>query len=264
MTKKRSTISQVFSGLATYLRVPATLVRYRLWPFQFLPAAISLLLSIGLFIAFFLSAESVANWLDGLVTVKIEWLDKTLAVSMAILTFLALLAGFVFVHKHLVLIVLAPFLGRIAEETLKAIKGDDFVRSDLSITQSLGRSARINLQYIVRELIANFLFLLCGLIPVIGSLLSAAGMYVTQSKFLGYGLMDFPLENRGLSVEESDRFARDRTGISIGLGGGYLLLMLIPFIGWMFAPTFGTVAGTLKAIEELEQDTTPSAPETRS
>ncbi|MEM1442081.1 MAG: hypothetical protein AAGF67_07035, partial [Verrucomicrobiota bacterium] len=69
-----------------------------------------------------------------------------------------------------------------------------------------------------------------------------------------YGLMDFPLENRGLSVAESDRFARDRTGLSIGLGAGYLFLMMIPFIGWMFAPTFGTVAGTLKAIDELEKD----------
>ena len=43
-----------------------------------------------------------------------------------------------------------------------------------------------------------------------------------------------------------------RTGCSTGVGAGYILLMLIPLVGWMFAPTFGTVAGTLVAIDELE------------
>ena len=73
-----------------------------------------------------------------------------------------------------------------------------------------------------------------------------------QSKYLGYGLMDFPLEHRGLSVKQSDDFVRRHRPLSTGLGAGYLLLMMIPIVGWMFAPTFGTVAGTLKALEALE------------
>jgi CysZ protein len=79
-------------------------------------------------------------------------------------------------------------------------------------------------------------------------------MFLTQARFLGYGLMDFPLENRGLTVDESDDFVSERAGLSVGIGGGYMLIMAIPFVGWMFAPTFGTVAGTIRAIEELERD----------
>lgn len=248
-----SSASQVLAGITAYLRVPRVLFRYRLWPYQLLPALISLILSALLFVAFYFAADGFSSWMDGLIKIPIEALDKVVTITTAILTFLALLAGFIFVHKHIVLIVLAPFLGKIAEETLKAIKGEKFVRANLTIVQSLERSARINLQYIFKELLANILFLLCGIIPLIGSLISAAGMFLTQSRFLGYGLMDFPLENRGLSVPESDAFVKDRKALSIGLGAGYLLLMMIPFIGWMFAATFGTVAGTLKAIEELEK-----------
>ncbi|MEM1442997.1 MAG: EI24 domain-containing protein, partial [Verrucomicrobiota bacterium] len=229
---RRSLVSQTFSGLSAYLRVPRALFRYRLWPFQLLPAAISLILSLILFAGVYFLAGSFSTWLDGLVEVPYQWLDDTINVTIGVLTFIALLAGFFFAHKHLALIILAPFLGAIAEETLKAVKGDSFIKSDLSFSQSLGRSAKINLQYIFREIIANLLFLACGIIPAIGSLLSASGMFLTQARFLGYGLMDFPLENRGLSVAESDRFARDRTGLSIGLGAGYLFLMMIPFIGW--------------------------------
>ncbi|MDF1861403.1 MAG: EI24 domain-containing protein [Verrucomicrobiales bacterium] len=247
-----SFLSGVINGITIYFRVPRILFRYKLWPFQLLPAVISLFLSIALFWIFYLVAGRFSEWMDGLIRVPIEWLDQTITITMAVLTFIALAAGFFFVHKHLVLIALAPFLGTIAEETMKAVKGDSYVKSDLGIVPSLGRSAQINLRYILREIVTNLGFLCCGIIPLFGSVVSATGMFLTQARFLGYGLMDFPLENRGLSVNESDRFAHQRKGLSVGIGAGYLLLMMIPFVGWMFAPTFGTVAGTLRAIEELD------------
>jgi len=242
------------SGLAAYRRVPGTLLRHGLWPYQLLPAFISLLLTLGLLVGFYFAAGGVAGWFDGLVDLRVAWLDRLVTIGMGALIFLALLAGFLFVHKHLVLIVLSPFLGKIAEETVKAVKGEEFARSDLGFVQSLARSTGVNLRYLLRELLANLLFLLCGLVPVAGSLVSAVGLFVTQSKYLGYGLMDFPLEHRGLDVRQSDAFVRARRGLSIGLGAGYLLLMLVPLVGWMFAPTFGTVAGTLKALDELERE----------
>ncbi|MBK1827020.1 EI24 domain-containing protein [Haloferula rosea] len=249
-------VSEAVSGLAAYRRVPGVLIRHGLWPYQMLPAFISLLMSVTLFFGFYLAADGLAGWLDGLIQLETAWLDKTITVSMAVLTFLILLAGFIFVHKHLVLIVLSPFLGKIAEETVKAVKGDEYAQSELTFGQSLMRSTKVNLLYVIRELIANGLFLVCGIIPVVGSMISAVGMFVSQSKFLGYGLMDFPLEHRGLTLRESDAFVKARTPLSIGLGAGYMLLMFIPIIGWMFAPTFGTVAGTIKALEELDKERT--------
>lgn len=248
----RSTLSQIFSGLGMYFRVPKTLFHYRLWHFQILPALISLVVSSVLFTVFYFSAGGFSKWMDKVINIPIEWLDQAVTVAAAVLSFVALVAGFIFVHKHLVLIVLAPFLGKIAEETLKAVKGDDYVKSP-GMKDSVARSVKINLRYIIRELFINLAFLVGGLlIPVIGSGVSTVGMFVTQARFLGYGLMDFPLENRGFSVLESEQFVKSRNGMSVGLGAGYLILMMIPVVGWMFAPTFGTVAGTLKAIEELE------------
>lgn len=247
------------TGLAAYGRVPGTLMRHGLWPFQLLPAFISLFLALGLLAGCWFGAGAFHGWVDGLIDVSVAWLDKVLSIGLAILAFLVLLAAFVFLHKHLALILLSPFLGRIAEETVKAVKGPEFAQSELSFMQSLARSTGVNLRYIVRELVANVLFLLCGLVPFIGSLISAVGLFLNQSKYLGYGLMDFPLEHRGLSAGESDQFVRGHRALSTGLGAGYLLFMLVPFIGWMFAPTFGTVAGTLKALEALEEEPTGAA-----
>lgn len=239
------------SGLATYARVPGTLVRHGLWPYQFIPALISLLLGAVIFAGCWFSAAPLHGWLDSLIDVRLEWIDRTLSVGMTALAFLALLAAFFFLHKHLALIILSPFLGKIAEETVKAVKGPDFAKSELTFMQSLARSTGVNLRYILREILATVLLLLCNLLPGVGSVVSATGLFVVQSKYLGYGLMDFPLEHRGLNVRQSDDFVRRHRPLSTGLGAGYLLLMTIPVIGWMFAPTFGTVAGTLKALESL-------------
>ena len=241
------------SGLSAYRRVPGTLLRHGLWPYQFLPALISLLLAAALFAGCWFSAGTLHDWLDSLVDVRFDWLDRSLSLAMTALAFLALLTAFVFAHKHLALIILSPLLGKIAEETVKAVKGPDFAKSELTFMQSLARSTGVNLRYILREIFATILLLLCNLIPGIGSVISAAGLFAVQSKYLGYGLMDFPLEHRGLNVRQSDDFVRSHRPLSTGLGAGYLLLMMIPVIGWMFAPTFGTVAGTLKALEALER-----------
>ncbi|MGE9269357.1 MAG: hypothetical protein ACQKBU_01025, partial [Verrucomicrobiales bacterium] len=104
-------IREVFSGLAAYRRVPGVLFRYRLWPYQVLPAAISLVLSGLLFLACFAVASAVSKRVDGWVEMEAGWLDQTFTVAVAVLAFLCLLAGFFFVHKRLVLIVLSPFLG---------------------------------------------------------------------------------------------------------------------------------------------------------
>lgn len=250
-------INQFLVGLSAYFKVPSTLLRYGLWPYQFLPALISLLLALGLFAGCWFGAGVFHGWLDQLIEIQIAWLDRAFSIGMTVLALLSLLTAFVFLHKHIALIILSPLLGKIAEETVKAVKGPEFAKSELSFMQSLKRSTGVNLRYILREAFASLLFLLCGLIPLAGSLVSALGLFATQSRYLGYGLMDFPLEHRGLDVKQSDDFVRSHRALSTGLGAGYLLLMMIPLIGWMFAPTFGTVAGTLKALERLDADGAP-------
>lgn len=249
---KKNLISPFLAGLLTYFRVPGVLFKHGLWPYQLLPAVISLIFTLALLLAFYFSTAGFASWIDALIVIPTAWLDTTVTITLTAIVVLLLIGGFIFIHKHIILILLAPFLGKIAEETLRAIQGKEFQDSHLTFKESLTRSTFINLKYLGREILTNLLFLACGIIPLVGSLLSAGGMFLTQSRFLGYGLMDFPLENKGYTAEESDRFVKERNPLSMGIGAGYILLMAIPFVGWMFAPTFGTVAGTLRMMEELE------------
>ena len=84
-------VSQALAGFTAYLKVPKALFRYQLWPFQLLPGLISLLLSIVLFTAIYLAAGGISEWIDRLVRIPWEWLDKTVTITTAILTFLSLI-----------------------------------------------------------------------------------------------------------------------------------------------------------------------------
>ncbi|MDF1813073.1 MAG: EI24 domain-containing protein [Verrucomicrobiales bacterium] len=248
---RRSFVPGLALGLGAYLRVIPTLFRYKLWPAQFVPALLSLLISVGMITAFWFTSNGLTNWIDEQIQIPWEWMDETINSFSFIISLSLMILCFLLVHKHIILVVLAPFLGKLAELTYRAVMNDNST-SPLTVPQSISRGMRINMANITKELFINFLFLCCNVVPGIGQVLASVGVFLNQSRFMGFGLMDFPLEHKGLTVKESLRFVRYRTGCSTGVGAGYIVLMLIPLLGWMFAPTFGTIAGTLVAIHELE------------
>ena len=254
--RTRSFVSGFLVGFRAFLRAPGVLTRHRLWHYQIIPGLISIVLTLAVLAAAFFSAKHFALWLDEKIVIPWEWLDDTVTWSIGIITAIAWLAAFLFLHKQLALVVLAPFLGRLAELTVRGVEGKAY-QQRLTPVQSIKRAAQINLGSILKEIGLTLGFVISGFLPVVGPVFSVTGLFLTESRFLGFGLMDFPLEYRGLTVAESRRFARERAGIATGLGAGYLLLMAIPFVGWMFAPTFGTVAGTIEALDELKPHPSP-------
>jgi CysZ protein len=230
------------------------LKRYRLWRWLWVPAVLGLLLSVGMVVLLFFGFDNFHGWLDARIELKTEWMDTVLSWSVAILAVVAAVAAFVFLQKHLVLVLLAPFLGQLAEATVRRAEGEAF-EQDLKFADSIWRSAKVNTRSIVLEIAAVVAFFILGLvIPVIGSLLSSIAILLIQNYFLGNGLLDFPLEYRGRSVKQSVDFCRRHRGEATGLGLGYFLTMLVPVLGWMLAPTLGTVAGTVLAMELIEND----------
>lgn len=238
-------------GFSAYLRGLGLIRRYGLWRYLLVPALLSLVLSVAIVAGLVVGFDNFHNWIDAKIALQTRWLDAVLSWSASILAIAALGVVFVFLHKHLVLVLLAPFLGRLAEMTVRGIEGEKF-RQRLGAIDSIVRSARVNTRSIVLELLAGALFFVIGLlVPVVGSLVSSVALLLIQNCFLGNGLLDFPLEYRGRTTTQSVAFCKAHRGEATGLGLGYFLTMLVPVVGWMLAPTLGTVAGTGLAMKLL-------------
>lgn len=250
----RSTFHCFMDGLRAYTRVAGTLTRHRLWHYQILPAIVSLAISAALITAMFIAGGNIAGWIDAKVNLETAWLDKLVTYSAGILTFVAMLVGFFFLHKHIVIVALSPFLGRLAENIIRASDGEKPTPA-LTTAQSIRRAAHISIRSVILELSVTAALIACGFLFPPLSLLTTPLAFLMEAHFVGCGLIDFPLEYRGYTVAQSIQYSKSHRAVSTGIGTGYIILMLIPVIGWMFAPTFGTVAGTISTLDELKRPT---------
>lgn len=213
----------------------------------------SIVLSFAILAVVILAAMGLSGVIDRFVEISIGWLGELINWIVGILMAFAMLAAFAFLHRRIVLIVLSPLLARLAELTVRGTEGEDF-EATLDFRKAFQRGLYINTRSIILELFTTLSLVFIGFVIPIISPLTSCLVFLVESRFAGFGLVDFPLEYRGYSVGESIAYAKSHRGEATGLGGGYFLLMAIPVIGWMIAPTFGTVAGTVTTMEQLRNE----------
>ncbi|MFW5636971.1 MAG: EI24 domain-containing protein, partial [Thermodesulfobacteriota bacterium] len=153
-----------------------------------------------------------------------------------------------------VLILFSPVLSYISEVTESRVYGTAGPTFSLrTLLQDLWRSILINLRNLARMVVLVLLAWLLVLLPLIGAVISASLIFLIQAYYNGFALMDYTLERKRFSVKDSVRFARSNRPRVIGVGIGFMSMMLIPVLGWFAAPTYGTVAATLGALDRIDR-----------
>ncbi|MTI31088.1 EI24 domain-containing protein [Xanthovirga aplysinae] len=113
------------------------------------------------------------------------------------------------------------------------------------------RGSIIALINISKELVFTILFLLIGfLVPVISPLVPFAIFFV-ESYFFGFSMVDYRNEYFQINVSDSNKIIWKHKGFVLGNGIVFNLLLLIPLVGVLFAPSWAAVAAGL-GINELE------------
>ncbi|MEZ4687969.1 MAG: EI24 domain-containing protein [Bacteroidia bacterium] len=113
----------------------------------------------------------------------------------------------------------------------------------------LARALRISLRNIVRELFWTLVVIILLGITGVGNLLSPVIIFLIQAYYAGFGDMDPTLERRRYSVRQRVAFVSSHKGLAIGNGAVFVLLMLVPVVGWFLAPALGTAAATLDVVK---------------
>ncbi|MEL6822308.1 MAG: EI24 domain-containing protein [Calditrichota bacterium] len=246
-------IAGIFKGLAAYFRAHRVIFKHRLWPYLILPGALSvfyigILLSLG------------GGWFDDISAyVNTHWIPEALQHSATriitqILLWLLLLLLIFISYKHVILILFAPILGSLSERTEKLVYGEeppDFSTSQLF--RDLRRGVYINARGLTLSTTFSAGAWLLVFVPIAGAIASTILIFCIQSYYGGSGLIDYALERRRFSVRQSVDFVKQNRGYVLGIGAGFVLLLFIPIIGWFAAPTYGTIAGTLIAMDRLQQ-----------
>lgn len=245
-------IKELLKGIASYAAAHRMMIRHRLWPFMILPGIISLIYVVALILIGKIYFPEIGdyllqNWTPGFLKGKI-----ILMIFTFFLWVLLLLSGYI-AYQPVVLILFSPILSYVSELTESKVYGGSAPAFTVrTLLQDLWRGIIINLRNLARMAVLILLAWLLVLLPLLGAILSVLSIFLIQAYYNGFALMDYTLERKRYSVRDSVRFARSNRARVIGVGVGFMGMMLIPILGWLAAPAYGTVAATLGALNRIE------------
>ncbi|MFZ4786178.1 MAG: EI24 domain-containing protein [Flavobacteriales bacterium] len=211
------------------------------------------------------SHDNIKLWLESKQWISQDQQDvfsKTILVAIKILTWVAGLLVFFKVSKYITLTLMSPVMSYLSSKTDEIITEKnqrfdivelikDFVRGTaLSIRNFLVEmSLHIGLFFVNLIFVFTFPPLEIVLTP-----LSTVASFVISAYFFGFASIDYTLENRKYSFNQSIAYMRQHKGKVIGNGIGFSLLFMIPVIGVTIATILSTVAGTLMVNDLSSQE----------
>ncbi len=242
-----------FAGLSSYREAHRVVRRYRLWPYLVLPGILSLFYLCGLLVLAILYVDDLSAYLFTQ-HFPAAWQGPVFSLVAQALIWLVLLVLGYLTYQQVVLILFSPLLGVLSETVEKKLTGQE--APAFSIANSLKdiwRGVRVNLRYLFRSLLWSIPAWLAIFIPAAGALLSPLLLFIIQAYYGGAGLVDPNLERRRYTVAQSVDFVKQHRGRVLGVGSGFLLLLMIPLVGWFLAPSYGTIAAALAVLPTLNR-----------
>ncbi|RJP78363.1 MAG: hypothetical protein C4522_13245 [Desulfobacteraceae bacterium] len=244
-------VKELFAGLAIYKKAHRMIAEQKLWPWIMLPGVMSLgyllfLAILGMTILPGFSAYINQNWIPGFMSGQATY------TMVSILMWLFLVIIGYLSYQQVVLICFSPILGFLSEmvETrMHDLTPPRFTFQDFF--QDILRGLAINMRNFGWMLFLTAMAWLFGLVPLVGTMVSPVLILLVQSYYSGFGLVDYTLERKRFSVGGSIAFVHHHRARVTGVGMGFICMLLIPLIGWFFAPGYGTVAATLSALEKI-------------
>jgi CysZ protein len=245
---------EIFKGISDYARAHQVIMEHRLWRYMIIPGILSLCYVLLILLLGHIYFTQISDYINK------NWIPEMMRgeAMLVITTFLLWCLYFLIVYmsyKYVVLILFAPFLSYLSEKTEVAVyqhPSPDFEFRQLF--EDLLRGLIINLRNMMLTIILTLLAWMMAFVPIIGVMISPLLILLIQSFYDGFGLFDYTLERKKYSVRKSIQFVRKYRGRVIGVGMGFLFFMMVPIIGWTTAPTYGTVAATLAALDKMNQE----------
>lgn len=247
-------ISSILTALGYYPKAHRAILRHRLWPYMILPGLMSFsffiaLISIGALYFGDIAAHIHQNYLPEFM----KW-GFLPAVTHLLLWCLLFLSGYI-LYQPVVLILFSPVLGYLSEITEKKIlDGPDVPFQIRQVLKDVLRGLHLSLRNLIRMVLLVLSAWLMILIPIVGAVISAAVIFLIQAYFNGCALVDYTLERKNYAVRDRVRFTRGHRALVTGIGMGFMLLLIIPILGWFIAPAYGTVAATLCAVAAVNKN----------
>ena len=195
-------------------------------------------------IDYFFSKTGLKIWLQ---KEQDSWLRFIFIFGQLILQLILMLFYFSW-FKYLFLIIGSPVFAWLSEKTEAIISNTNHPFSFNKYLKDIKRGIQIALRNMLWQTVYSVAILFLSLIPVIGWASPVLAIFV-ECYYLGFSMLDYTSERKGLSSSASIDFIGDHKGLAIGNGMVFFIMHAILFVGWVMAPGYAVVAATLSLQE---------------
>jgi len=242
-------LKNIFRGIRAYGGTLKLISKLGLWKYFGVPMLISFLTAILIGFAAYGLSDNVGSliakaWMW-------EWGLQTFRTISDFIGGLLVVAVGLILYKHIVMALSAPFMSPVSEKIEAHLLGGQLQHRNTSFGAQLWRGIRINVRNLIMELFLTVPILLLGFIPIIG-FLSPVLLFLVQSYYAGFGNMDYTLE-RHFEVNKSVRFVKNYSGVAIGNGTVFMLMLFIPIIGIILVLPLSVTAATRETVRLLKE-----------
>ena len=222
--------------------------KLELWKYFGIPILISLITAIVIGVAAYGLSDNLGSYISNIW--GWEWGKETFTSIGNFISGIIILAIGLILYKHIIMALSAPFMSAVSEKIEKHIAGDIHTHRKSTFQSQLWRGIRLNFRNLGMELLLTIPILMLKFIPVV-NIFSTALLFIVQAYYAGFGNMDYTLE-RHYNYSKSLNFVRQRRGLAIGNGIGFLLLLLIPVIGIVLVLPLSVTAASIRTVEAIK------------
>lgn len=246
-------LKELVIGWMAYFKALNFISRNRLWAYIFIPAFINLLLFLGLGVVLWQFARFLSEWLISLIGIGtmpggasgiLEWVIRIL---ISIITFLLYLK----LYRYAILLLSAPALALIAEKTQEILTGTVHPFSAKQLLHDVVRGIGLTLINLLTELLITIPLYILAFIPLLTPFVTLL-IILIESYFVGFSMIDYRNEYKRMSAKSSRQLINRHKGLAIGNGLLFNLLLAIPFVGVLIAPTLAVIAAGLAARQVID------------
>ena len=229
------------------------IIKHKLWKWILIPGFIYCILFLGGIYLFWISSNSAIEFILQQTGVK-NWLEKMhdswvsfLFIMGQVIFRLVLLLFYFSLFKFLFLIIGSPVFAYLSEKTESIMEGKDFPFSMRQMLKDIWRAIKIALRNLLWQTVYVISILILSFIPLFGWVAPLVALLV-ECYYFGFSMLDYSSERNKLSAAQSIDFIGRHKGLAIGNGLMFYLMHLIPFVGWLFAPSYAVIAATISLL----------------
>jgi CysZ protein len=183
-----------------------------------------------------------------------DWLDRT---DSSLLNFIFSFTGLVVwligalfyfsLFKYFWLIIGSPIFSWLSEKTEALVNGRTYEFSMDQWWRDSKRGMRIALRNMLWQSVYFLALFILAIIPFVGWAVPFLALII-EAYYFGFSMLDYSFERRNTDAGKSIRYIGLHKGLAIGNGMVFYLMLLVPFLGWIFAPAYAVVAATLTVV----------------